>query len=853
MNRSNKTLRQSMSIVKIGLMAVVLAAAVFTLPSAHAQPLNAATIVSPQEPGSLLPHFDLLTLTHEVERLLYSCLITNDAAGEFLPQLAVVLPTVENGGISPDGTTYTFNLRDDVTWHDGEPFTSADVEFTWRIINDQDLPIVTRSVWEDIVSVETPDETTVIFTFPNTNVNFLETAASDSCFILPQHLLEGTDIANSTLHREPVGTGPFVFEEWQSGSFISVVKNPEFYQEGLPRLDRITIQFIPGTAGQRALLERGDVDLQLDLTTSDFEFVRDLEDYEVVTAPFIAFWQLWLNNEDPILSDINVRRALEHAVDKLAISEELQSGLTEPLDAVLPQSHWAHNPDVAAFGFDLNEANQLLENAGWIRGNDGIREKDGERLSLEIINIAGQAERLLVVQFVQSLWREIGVEVRIREIEGASFPPTLSSGDFQVAYGLVRRESGAELQSLGRYQLAAIQQSRGLRHHLPSSSYSGSGGKTPIAIALSGDRRVGCSRHPDHISHDTQCRSYSAAGLFTQLVRKPLECRRILDSERVASNGTLYIEQVGGGNSPPAAHLCIAFHADSLCLRAGPADIYAADPRVSQNDIERLNELWGLNQPLHVQYLQWLGNAISGNWGWSYSESRPVFEAVTLRIPNTLLLAGGALIFAIVVGLILGIVSASTQSVWVRNLIESLSVIGMSVPTFWSGALVILVFSVFLRWIPPGGITSPNEAFSILDLLWHMIAPVVVLGSVYVAQWTRYIRAGLSEILRADYMKTAESKGIKRIWLILKHGLPNAAIPLITVLGLESPQILSGAVVTEVVFSWPGLGRLLTESLLARDYPVVMGVLMLLALAVVLANLLADWLYGLVDPRIRYE
>ena len=285
----------------------------------------------------------------------------------------------------------------------------------------------------------------------------------------------------------------------------------------------------------------------------------------------------------------------------------------------------------------------------------------------------------------------------------------------------------------------------------------------------------------------------------------------------------------------------------------GPADIYAANPLASQDDIERIKELWGLDQPIHVQYLQWLGNALSGNWGWSFSGNRPVLTAVTSRIPNTLMLAGGALLFAAFLGLLLGLIAASSRRKWVRDLIESISVIGMSIPTFWSGALVILVFSVFLRWIPPGGMMTPNEPFSVLDLLWHLVAPVVVLGSVYVAQWTKYVYAGMSEIIREDYMRTAESKGIRKIWLLLKHGLPNMAIPLITIIGLETPQILSGAVITEVVFSWPGLGRLLSESLLARDYPVVMGILMMLSFAVIMANLLADWLYSLADPRIRYE
>jgi peptide/nickel transport system permease protein len=175
----------------------------------------------------------------------------------------------------------------------------------------------------------------------------------------------------------------------------------------------------------------------------------------------------------------------------------------------------------------------------------------------------------------------------------------------------------------------------------------------------------------------------------------------------------------------------------------------------------------------------------------------------------------------------------------------------MSVPTFWSGTLVILVFAVWLRWVPAGGMATVGGGFSLADRLAHLVAPMVVLGSVYVAQWTRYVQAGLGEALREDYVRTGRAKGVAEGRLLVKHALPNAAIPLVTVLGLEIPRLLAGAMVTEVVFAWPGLGRLLTASLLARDYPVAMGVLMLLAVAVVLVNLLTDLAYGWIDPRVR--
>jgi len=175
----------------------------------------------------------------------------------------------------------------------------------------------------------------------------------------------------------------------------------------------------------------------------------------------------------------------------------------------------------------------------------------------------------------------------------------------------------------------------------------------------------------------------------------------------------------------------------------------------------------------------------------------------------------------------------------------------MSVPTFWSGTLVILVFAVWLRWIPSGGMATIGGGFSFLDRLAHLLAPVVVLGSVYVAQWTRYVQAGLDEALREDYVRTGRAKGLREVMLLARHALPNAAIPLVTVVGLEVPRLLAGAMVTEVVFAWPGLGRLLTASLLARDYPVALGVLMLLAVAVVVANLVTDLAYGWIDPRVR--
>lgn len=285
----------------------------------------------------------------------------------------------------------------------------------------------------------------------------------------------------------------------------------------------------------------------------------------------------------------------------------------------------------------------------------------------------------------------------------------------------------------------------------------------------------------------------------------------------------------------------------------GPADIYAGDPSASPQAIERIRELWGLDAPLHVQYVRWLGNVVRGDWGMSFSERRPALDVVMGRLGNTLWLTIGATLFGLVFGLLLGVAGAWTQSRFWRSLTQVVAVVGMSVPTFWSGTLVLLYFGVYLDWIPTGGMRTIGEPFDILDVLTHLAAPAIVLGAVYVAQWSRYVQSGLTEQMQNDYVRTARSKGRARPALLLRHAFPNTAIPLVTVFALETPRLVAGAMVTEVVFSWPGVGRLLTQALLGRDFPVVMGALMILVVIVIVANLLADLIYGTLDPRVRYS
>lgn len=282
----------------------------------------------------------------------------------------------------------------------------------------------------------------------------------------------------------------------------------------------------------------------------------------------------------------------------------------------------------------------------------------------------------------------------------------------------------------------------------------------------------------------------------------------------------------------------------------GPADIYAGSPTVNEADLAQMQENLGLNDPLPVQYAKWLRGMLTGNWGNSYKDGRPVTQAIMERLPATLELMGASLLIAIVLAVPIGLYTSTRASRFSRYLVNVLTMLGISVPTFWTGLMVILFFAGRLGWIPTGG---RGQSGDLLDQLHHLIAPAMVLALVSMAGFARYIHSSMIEVMQADYIRTARAKGIRERGVVLRHAFRNASIPIITLLGLEIPRLFSGALVTEVVFSWPGIGRLITESVLGRNYPVLMGTFMLSAVMVVIGSLLADIGYGLANPQIRYD
>lgn len=259
--------------------------------------------------------------------------------------------------------------------------------------------------------------------------------------------------------------------------------------------------------------------------------------------------------------------------------------------------------------------------------------------------------------------------------------------------------------------------------------------------------------------------------------------------------------------------------------------------------VERIRERFGLNDSMPVQFQRFVTGAVQGDLGRSTRTGRLVTEDLADYFPNTIELASAAILFAIVVGILLGVVSALNPNSWVDALAMILALIGVSMPTFWFGLLAIRFFAVDLPWFPVAG----RGTFA------HLVLPAVTLGFSSTGIIARMTRSALLEVLGQDYVRTARAKGGPPRMVIFKHALRNALVPVLTVAGLEFGSLLAGAVITETVFTWPGVGRMLVNSILARDYPVVQGTVLLIAVSFIAVNLIVDLIYGLIDPRIRYD
>ncbi|MDF2609552.1 MAG: peptide transporter permease [Lachnospiraceae bacterium] len=277
------------------------------------------------------------------------------------------------------------------------------------------------------------------------------------------------------------------------------------------------------------------------------------------------------------------------------------------------------------------------------------------------------------------------------------------------------------------------------------------------------------------------------------------------------------------------------------------------NPMVSDMALELKAESLGLNQPIYLQYLQWMQELLHGNLGFSMITYQPVSSLIATHIGPTILLMGVSLLLGLFIAVPLGVLSATKQYSKVDYTAVTASFLSISIPSFFLALFLIYIFTVRLNWLPSSGMITMGGEGGFLDVIQHMILPVTVLTVAVAGRNIRYVRSSMLEILEQDYLRTAKAKGVKKFYIISKHAMRNALIPIITVIGMEIPVVFGGAVIIEQIFSWPGMGLLTMSSILSRDYPTIMGLNLVAAIIVLTANLVTDIAYSVVNPEIKLQ
>jgi peptide/nickel transport system permease protein len=282
-----------------------------------------------------------------------------------------------------------------------------------------------------------------------------------------------------------------------------------------------------------------------------------------------------------------------------------------------------------------------------------------------------------------------------------------------------------------------------------------------------------------------------------------------------------------------------------------PIDMLVGQQGLTPAEIDRIRISLGLHEPIHQRYLKWLEQLARGNLGFSYLDHQPVLDRIAERLIPTFSLMLVVILGSYTVAVPIGVISAVRQYTWIDYLATGFAFFGISFPNFFSGLVGIYFFSLILKWLPTGGLETIGQGFSLVDRLYHLLLPGLVLAFREMGVLVRYTRSSMLDVIRQDYVRTARAGGLSEWSVIFGHALRNALLPLITMLGLTIPRLFAGVVIIEQIFQWPGMGRLAIEAIQSRDYPVLMGLTLCTAVMVLLGNLLADVLYGVADPRIR--
>lgn len=416
-------------------LVVVLAAVSAVAFAAQPQPGGTATVALWQEPENLNPYLAIQTVSRILRKQTLEGLFDVDPDGNFVPVLAAEVPTTQNGGVSEDGKTVTVVLQEGLTWQDGHPVTSEDVVFTWQVVMDDANPVSSRAGYELIEAIETPDDLTAVIRFRDTYAPYLALFSIDQS-LLPSHYFDGdTDISRSAFNRMPEGTGPWMVTEWESGTFMSFSRNPNYRDGDRPYLERIIYRFVPSREVATLQLRSGEVDAMWNLIESQLPELENVPGVNLLVTDSTQLEFFGLNTQSELLTDVRVREAIGRAIDKQVLVDRLLFGRASVAQAPITLG-WARDETIQADGYDPERANQLLDEAGWTeRNQDGIRVKDGRPLQVRVMTTTGDRLRALAEQVAQEQLRVVGIDLTINNVPANvmfAVDGPLKVGDFDI-------------------------------------------------------------------------------------------------------------------------------------------------------------------------------------------------------------------------------------------------------------------------------------------------------------------------------------------------------------------------------------------------------------------------------------
>jgi ABC-type dipeptide/oligopeptide/nickel transport system permease component/ABC-type transport system substrate-binding protein len=787
---------------------------------------------------------------------LYEGLVRFDADGEARPCLS------DRWLISDDGLDYVFHLRAGVRFHDGSAFDAQSAKFSLDRARDPQSANPQKARLSAVQSISILDPQTVRIHLSRRSGGLLQSLAWTAFA-----MLSPASVQQNAVH--PVGTGPFKFGAWRRGDSIELIRNEDYWGPRAP-LARAVFKFISEPAAAYAALMAGDVQAfpNYPAPESVAQFKADSR-FSVYVGSTEGETILALNNRKPPLNDLNVRRAISYALDRTAIIDGAMYGYGDPIGSHFPPRSPAAVDLTGRYPHSPDAAKVLMARAGYAKGL---------KLTLKLPPPA-YARR--GGEIIASQLAAIGIDAKIENIEWAQWLDQVFSRH-QFDMTVVQHAEPMDYDIYGRddyYFGYASDEFKSLLARL-ENDITAPGRKRTLALIqrkIADDAVNGfLFQYPKLSVYD---RHLVSLGLDNPLNATDLSLAHFdLPQQRTAGTGfkpgpygsaARWVFLVLGAG----ALILIALRFGALVLArrllvlagmliAASAVIFtivqiapgdpaqfmlglSADPQ----SVAALRHDLGLDGSAMHRYLEWVGGCIRGDFGMSYTYRVPVGALIAERIQVSLPLAVYALMLTILVSLPIGVIGAAFRGRWPDGVISGATQLGIAIPNFWLGILLVLVFAIDLRWVSAGGFPGWESGF--WPAVKALTLPGIALALPQTAILARVLRGSLIETLQEDFIRTARAKGVSELAALWRHALPNALIPVLTVLGMQFSFLLAGGVIIENVFFLPGLGRLVFQAIVQRDLIVVQSVVLLLVFAVVSVSFLVDLSYVWIDPRLR--